>query len=40
MEKRELHNTINDMALHLVRQDAQIRELNRIVADLGKLFPC
>lgn len=34
-EKRELTNTINDMALHLERQDAQIRELNRTVADLG-----
>lgn len=34
-EKRELTNTINDLALHLERQDAQIRELNRTVADLG-----
>lgn len=35
MEKKELVNTINDLALQLERQDAQMRELNRVVADLG-----
>lgn len=35
VEKKELINTINDLALQLERQDAQLRELNRVVADLG-----
>lgn len=34
-EKLELNNTISDLALRLERQDAQIREMNRVVADLG-----
>ncbi len=36
MEKKELVNTINDLALQLERQDAQLREINRVVAELGK----
>lgn len=36
LEKKELVNTINDLALQLERQDAQLREINRVVADLGK----
>lgn len=38
MEKKELVNTINDLALQLERQDAQLREINRVVAELGKMF--
>ncbi|XP_037048193.1 putative OPA3-like protein CG13603 isoform X2 [Bradysia coprophila] len=34
MEKKELVNTINDLALQLERQDAQLREINRVVAEL------
>jgi len=34
LEKKILINTINDLALQLERQDAQLRELNRVVADL------
>lgn len=34
-EKRELNNTLSDLALQLERQDAQIRELSRTIADLG-----
>jgi len=34
LEKKELINTINDLALQLERQDAQLREINRVVADL------
>lgn len=34
-EKAELMNTLRDLALQLERQDAQIREMNRVVADLG-----
>ncbi|KAJ6626580.1 putative OPA3-like protein [Pseudolycoriella hygida] len=34
IEKKELLNTINDLALQLERQDAQLREINRVVADL------
>lgn len=35
-EKAELINTLRDLALQLERQDAQIREMNRVVAELGK----
>lgn len=34
-EKRELIHTLNDFALQLERQDAQLREMSRVVADLG-----
>lgn len=34
-EKRELSNTISDLALQIERQDAQIREMNRVLADIG-----
>lgn len=34
-EKRELIHTLNDFALQLERQDAQMREMSRVVADLG-----
>lgn len=40
VEKKELINTINDLALQLERQDAQLRELNRVVADLGNTITC
>lgn len=36
-EKRELQYTIQELALNLERQDAQIRHLSRIVAELGNV---
>lgn len=36
--KMELENTIHDLQFNLERHDAQIRELTRTIADLGKLF--
>lgn len=35
LEKRELNNYISDLALQLERQDAQIREMNRTLAEVG-----
>lgn len=35
-EKRDLQYTIQELALNIERQDAQIRHLSRIVAELGK----
>lgn len=40
VEKKELINTINDLALQLERQDAQLREINRVVAELGNKVTC
>lgn len=37
-EKRELQFTIQELALNLERQDAQIRHLSRIVAELGNVY--
>lgn len=35
MEKQQLQITLNELALQLERQDTQIREMNRTIADLG-----
>lgn len=35
-EKLELNATLNELAFQVERQDTQIRELSRIIADLGK----
>lgn len=37
-EKRELQYTLQELALNIERQDAQIRHLTRTVAELGKRF--
>lgn len=34
-EKLELHATINELAFQAERQDTQIRELTRLLADIG-----
>lgn len=34
-EKRELQYTIQELALNIERQDAQIRHLTRTVAEIG-----
>lgn len=36
-EKRELQFTIQELALNIERQDAQLRHLSRIVAELGNI---
>lgn len=36
-EKLELQATLNELAFQAERQDTQIRELARILADIGKL---
>lgn len=36
VEKRELQYTLQELALNIERQDAQIRHLSRTVAELGK----
>lgn len=38
LEKAELTNNIAEMTFRLERQDAQLRELTRVLADIGK-FP-
>lgn len=35
-ERLELHATLNELAFQAERQDTQIRELARILADLGE----
>lgn len=35
-EKLELHATLNELAFQAERQDTQIRELTRILAELGE----
>lgn len=35
-EKDELKQTLCDLQLQVERQDAQMREMNRIIAELGK----
>lgn len=35
-ERLELHATLNELAFQAERQDTQIRELTRILADIGK----
>lgn len=37
-EKAELHAYINELAFRLEKQDAQLREMERILAQLRKLF--
>lgn len=37
-EKMELQATLNELAFQAERQDTQIRELTRILADIGLLF--
>lgn len=37
-EKIQLSNTINELHFQIERQDAMLREMTRIVADLGKEF--
>ena len=37
-ERLELHATLNELAFQAERQDTQIRELARILADLGEWF--
>lgn len=37
-EKRELQYTIQELALNIERQDAQIRHLTRTVAEIGKPY--
>ena len=37
-EKKELQNTLCELALQLERQDAQIREMARVMADLGEFY--
>lgn len=37
-EKAELQAMLNELAFQAERQDAQIRELTRIIADLGNYF--
>lgn len=36
-EKLELQATINELIFQVQRQDTQIREMARVVADLGKI---
>lgn len=36
-EKLELQSTINELIFQVQRQDTQIREMARVVADLGKI---
>lgn len=36
LEKLELVNTVNNIALQLERQDVQIKRINKLLADLGK----
>lgn len=35
-EKMELHATLNELAFQAERQDTQIRELTRLMADIGE----
>lgn len=35
-DKIQLINTLNELTFHIERQDAQLREMSRVVADLGK----
>lgn len=37
-EKQELQYTLQELALNIERQDAQIRHLTRTVAELGERF--
>lgn len=37
-EKMELQATLNELAFQAERQDTQIRELTRVIADLGKFY--
>lgn len=37
-EKMQLTNTLTEMSFRLERQDAQIREMTRVLAELGELF--
>lgn len=37
-EKAELHAYINELAFRLEKQDAQLREMERVLAQLRKLF--
>lgn len=36
IEKAELTNNLAEMTFRLERQDAQLRELTRVLADIGK----
>lgn len=38
-EKLELNASMNELFFQVERQDTQIRELNRVIAELGE-FPC
>lgn len=38
LEKLELINTVNDMALHLERQDMQLKTLKKSLAILGEFL--
>lgn len=37
-EKKELIHTLNDFALQLERQETQMREMSRVIADLGAFW--
>jgi hypothetical protein len=37
-EKAELNAMLNELAFQVERQDTQIRELSRVIADLGEFF--
>jgi len=37
-EKMDLTNTLTEMSFRLERQDAQIREMTRVLADLGAII--
>lgn len=39
-EKLELQSLLNELAFQAERQDTQIRELTRILADIGKWQQC
>jgi hypothetical protein len=37
-EKAELNAMLNELAFQVERQDTQIRELSRVIADLGEFL--